>query len=383
MSKLTGVDPRAVYNDGKILTDSLGPDQKHDLLVFIGRFQPLHYGHMRVIDIALTRAKQTLILVGSANVGRTLYNTFTYQERYAMIASQYQEAIDDGRLVLRPLDDHTYADADWLEQVQDIVEHDVLKNKTAKTISLIGCEKDHTSYYLGLFPQWGNIGVEFKVPLNSTDVRKAVFLQKNSYNPGPGSGRIINEEYEFIHKACPPEIARLLYAFTMRSEYEDIKEEWGFINTYRNNRQKGNEYPVIDHTVDACVVQSGHVLVVQRRWRPGKGLFALPGGFLNEFEPVDHAILRELREETQIDVSDTVLRAGFVKREQFSDPRRSDRGRIITECGLFKLQDRAKLPTVKGADDAACAFWLPLNKVDPSAFFEDHAFIIRKLTKDL
>lgn len=380
MPNKVGQAPKSIYKDGTILTDTLGSENQYDQLVFVGRFQPLHYGHMRVMDIALRRSKKLIILAGSANAARTLRNPFTFEERYAMIASQYGEAIKDGRLVIKPLDDYTYRDEQWIEAVQDAVD----KESIGPITGLIGCEKDHTSYYLSLFPQWENIGVEFKVPLNSTDVRKAVFLQHSVWNDrAVFSGdptNIVNEFYEFLDDACPREISGMLHQFVYQDIAREIRQEWLWIEKYRKERQTSN-YPVLDQTVDACVIQSGHVLVVRRGRRPGYGTLALPGGFLNEDEPVRTAMLRELREETCIDVSDTVLRAAFIRSERFDDPKRSDRGRIITECGLFKLQDRPSLPHVKGRDDAKEAFWLPLNKVEPKEFFEDHAFIIQKMSE--
>jgi len=373
-----GVTPRSTYRDGQILTDTLGKDKTYDQLIFIGRFQPLHYGHMRVIDIGLQRSKKLIMLVGSANIGRTLRNPFTFQERFAMIATEYQDMIDAGKLVILPLNDYTYMDEQWIEAVQNI--HD--QEQIGPNTGLIGCEKDHTSYYLGLFPQWGNIGVEFRSPLNSTDVRKAVFLQHKLWNEHAAykgdPTNITNNHYDFIEKACPAGITGMLHHFVYTDEAREIRLEWLWIEKYRKERQT-SKFPIIEQTVDACVIQSGHVLVVQRGQRPGVGKLALPGGFLDEDEPIKHGILRELREETKIDVSDTVLKANMMGSYRFDDPKRSDRGRIITDCGLFKLQDRPELPKVKGSDDAKKAFWLPLNKVEPREFFEDHAFLIRNL----
>lgn len=50
-------------------------DNKHyKYLVFIGRFQPFHSGHKAVIDEALKRADEVIMLIGSANLPRSLRN---------------------------------------------------------------------------------------------------------------------------------------------------------------------------------------------------------------------------------------------------------------------------------------------------------------------
>src|SRR3546814_1739957 len=104
--------------------------------------------------------------------------------------------------------------------------------------------------------------------------------------------------------------------------------------------------------------------MVKRRGYPGKGLWALPGGFLNHRERVIEAAIREATEETGIDVSKTVLRNALVDTFFEDNPWRSTRGRTITFASIFHLKptprgrtpaERRKsmaLPYVKGMDDA-------------------------------
>jgi len=105
----------------------------------------------------------------------------------------------------------------------------------------------------------------------------------------------------------------------------------------------------------------------------------LPGGYLNPDETLVDCVLRELKEETKIDVPLKVLKGSIVHNKEFDDPKRSERGRIITHCYLIQLPNSKRLPKVKAADDAQEAFWLPLSEVSAMTFFEDHAFIIRNM----
>jgi bifunctional NMN adenylyltransferase/nudix hydrolase len=129
-------------------------------------------------------------------------------------------------------------------------------------------------------------------------------------------------------------------------------------------------------TVDAVVEQSGHILVVKRRAEPGKGLWALPGGHLEEFETLNDGVIRELREETKIKVPDPVLRGSIHNTRMFDDPYRSNIGRVITYAAHIKLAGDTKLPKVKGADDAEKAVWLPIGMIKEDMFFDDHFHII-------
>ena len=138
-------------------------------------------------------------------------------------------------------------------------------------------------------------------------------------------------------------------------------------------------YPPTFVTVDAVVVQSGHVLLVERRSNPGAGLYALPGGFVNQTETLLDACLRELREETRLKVPAPVLKGSIKNRRIFDAPYRSARGRTITEAFYIELEPASTLPKVRGSDDARHAFWQPLGQLDSLRMFEDHFFIIQAL----
>ena len=120
-------------------------------------------------------------------------------------------------------------------------------------------------------------------------------------------------------------------------------------------------------------------MLIQRGGFPGKGLWALPGGFLNDEEKILDAVIRELKEETRIKVPAAVLRGSIVAQKVFDDPHRSSRGRTIDHAFLFHLHENG-LPKVKGDDDAAFAKWIPLSEVKREMMFEDHFSIIENMT---
>ena len=128
----------------------------------------------------------------------------------------------------------------------------------------------------------------------------------------------------------------------------------------------------------SSVIQSGHILLVKRGIDPGKGKYALPGGFLGIDETVLDGCVRELYEETNINIPKAVLRKSLSEVRVFDHPKRSRRGRIITHAHLFKLAAGGPLPKVKGGDDAYEAMWLPFNDVGlhEQDIFSDHIHII-------
>jgi bifunctional NMN adenylyltransferase/nudix hydrolase len=250
-----------------------------------------------------------------------------------------------------------------LAEAEGNSEHVTLHGTEDFKIGLIGCNKDHTSYYLKLFPTWADEGVEFLNPINATDIREDYF------NTGVICGNPLNRR---VHD--------ILREWRVTDHYNKIQDETRFVMRYKR-QWEDSPYPPTFVTVDAVVVQSGHLLVVRRGAQPGRGLIALPGGFIGENELIEDAVIRELREETRVKVPDPVLRGSITARKVFDDPTRSSRGRTITHAHLIELENRDYLPEVKGDDDAADAFWMPLADVkdSPKEFYEDHWFIIQNM----
>jgi bifunctional NMN adenylyltransferase/nudix hydrolase len=335
--------------------------KKYKLAVFIGRFQPLHDGHLTVIKKALEEAEQLLVIVGSCYGPRTLRNPFTYDERKDLIVSAVPpDVIKYNHLLIRPAVDSLYNDEKWVEQIQEIV-YNVAPFFDNNEIALVGYEKDHTSFYLKLFPQWGSISVEQEVMHSSTEIREMFYRS------------------QIDHTQIPTVTSRFLSEFFDTTEYVRLVLEYKFVQDYRRAWEFA-PYPPTFVTTDAVVVQSGHILLVKRRALPGKGLWALPGGFLNVEEKIIDGMIRELKEETKIKVPEAVLRGSIRHVKCFDDPHRSPRGRIITHAGLIHLKPDVQLPKVRGSDDAAVASWIPLANVRRSDMFSDHYSIIENMT---
>lgn len=106
-----------------------------------------------------------------------------------------------------------------------------------------------------------------------------------------------------------------------------------------------------------------YVLLIRRGKEPYQGHWALPGGFVDENEPLAAAARRELEEETGVrGVELTQLGA-------YGDPGRDPRGWTVSV--LFYCVVKAKAVRPKAADDAAQAQWFPLAALPPLAFDHD------------
>lgn len=344
--------------------------------VFIGRFQPLHAGHEHLIRSALEKVDRLIILIGSANIARDVRNPFTFDERRAMIRAAFAYEMAEGRVIVEALDDHLYSDTAWVNEVQRRVNRIVLDHGNGHgfqasglrdfRVALTGYGKDATSYYLDMFPEWSNIQIDSPYgTFSSTDVRKRLFQRI----PDVPDNILASHTAEFLR------------TFTMGEDFRRLLEEAEYLEDYPRQWGKG---PFV--TADAVVIQSGHILLIRRGGLPGRGLLALPGGFVDPGERIRDAAIRELREETSIGDSKgqipPAMLASFIadaRTQVFDAPTRSLRGRIITHAFLFRLPKRRKLFTVKGGDDAAHAQWYRLGDLSPEMFFEDHWSIIEEM----
>ena len=334
----------------------------YDLLVFIGRFQPLHRGHQEVIERARTLSKNVLVLVGSAGVARSARNPFTYDERAKLITAIYPD-VD-----VAPIHDHTYNDNAWILEVQQtvrdyIAESGAMLPEEAR-IGLIGHAKDHTSYYLKLFPDWASENVEQVSPLNSTAIREMLWN---------GEDRHERQEWAAI---MDPSVFDWLMEFRHSPEGARLRMEYEYLIEYR---KKYGEGPFL--TADALVQVGGKILLVTRGKEYGHGLLAMPGGFVNKYERFQDAYIRELREETNLRVPIPVLRGSTKSGCDFDEPHRSARGRLVTKCYHVHLENDVKLPEVRGGDDADHADWYDLAWIleNEDKFFEDHYHIIKSM----
>lgn len=331
---------------------------KFDALVFIGRFQPFHNGHRAIVDAALKQAKEVIIVVGSSFASRNIRNPFTFEERRQMIKSVFP----DNNVKVVPVSDYPYDDNKWVRAVQNVVHGALAWSADPVRIGLIGHEKDGSSYYLKIFKPlgWGNVSVDNVNGINATDIRTALF-----------EGSSV-EAHESMPEAA---FTQMQHSFVSGSWFSTLYDEYHMVKKYKE-AWKAAPFPPTFMTVDAVVVQSGHILLVKRGDMPGKGLWALPGGFLNQGETMLDGALRELKEETRIKLPIPVLKGSIKDSRTFDAPNRSQRGRTITQAFYIDLGFAEDLPKVKGSDDAEKAFWVPFHEVKQELMFEDHFHII-------
>lgn len=346
---------------------------------YIGRFSPFHNGHLNVALGALKKYDRLVFIIGSAKQPRTIKNPWLFAERRSMIYDALSHALDyemteSDQVRVQYVVDYPYNDTLWLKDVNQIIrEH---ANPHQDEAYIVGMDKDESSFYLQMFPM---LKKDLTVYPNNEDGYvdsgiNATLAREIYFTNGASEDRV------HFDRMLPYTTVSFLKLFEQTSPYKLLKEEFDMVAAYKRSWEVA-PYPPTFVTTDAVVVQSGHVLLVKRGAAPGKGLWALPGGFVNQNESLLESAIRELLEETKLKVAKNVLKRVASGASVFDHPGRSLRGRTITHAFLFALDDSKELPKVKGGDDAVEAFWVPLGEIESNRhqMFEDHFSIIETM----
>lgn len=129
--------------------------------------------------------------------------------------------------------------------------------------------------------------------------------------------------------------------------------------------------------VAAFAIHDGHLhaLLIERATLPHVQTWALPGGFVHVGEELHEAALRELRDETSIELEPRHLEQFYT----FGAIGRDPRGRIVSVAHLAVLPHGTV--HVMGGATILHADWFPAHAPPPLAF--DHAVILSRAIKRL
>ena len=350
--------------------------KQYKTAVYIGRFQPIHNAHLETIKKAITKAETLLIFVGTDQRPCNIKNPFTTDERIHIITKAIKEYFNEplieswsdhgsdsvlNRIKFIGCRDYLYNNYNWSSEIFS----KALANGATpdKQTLLTGCLKDDTSYYLKMFPQWSFERMAYLWKLDSTDIRNEVY-----------ENGTVGKFAEYLQ---PTTIEHL------ENIPKERREEYQYYKMYKSDHQYSGDvsYNPIHNTVDAVVIKSGCLLLVKRKFHPGINQYALPGGFVKEDLSLEDSMLEELKEETRISIPKDELRKNIKSSKIFDHPRRSLRGRVITNVYTIDLGYGA-LPNVKEGSDASGAEWVPMADVMKmeDKLFEDHYDIIINMT---
>lgn len=336
-------------------------DHKYDWAVCIGRFQLFHDAQLTMLRRALALAPRCAVFIGSAWHSRSPRNPFTFDERVQAIRLALTEE-ERGRVAFLPIRD-VYDQERWVAMVHAAMAK--LAGSAGVRVVLVGHRKDATSDYLNDFPQWTLHDVGRLGEVHAKALRAALYT--------PGS---LDAGLAAISGQVPPSTLEFLRAWAQMPFLAKLREEWAEL-AEEHDKWAMSPYPPVFVTVDAVVRVADQVLLIRRGRAPGRGLLAVPGGFIEQRETAYQSAVRELQEETGFALLPSEMKHACTAARVFDHPDRSQRGRVITHAFYFELGERM-LPEIAGSDDAAEARWVPIAEL-PSLedqFHDDHFHIL-------
>lgn len=329
--------------------------------------QPFHRGHQAMLEHALALPGQVVVVLADAHQARTPATPFTLAEREKMLRNSLPPLSQERVHVLpmRNLPQRAQREQSIERGVKALIHQWGCPPDTP--VAMLDCAR-HANDPQVLRP--GGWSCELLPPAPGLARNELLELWLGAGLEVPPS------RWDQLAQELPPASLTAMRQLSASPVFADLADEWRMLMRYRQAWASA-PYPPTFVTVDAVLACAGHVLLIERAQAPGKGLMALPGGFIDPRDSTWQSAVRELREETQLQVSEADLAAACRGQAVFDHPDRSQRGRTITHAFHIDLGD-APLPFIEAADDARDARWVPIAELKDwsSRLHDDHFFIL-------
>ena len=114
-------------------------------------------------------------------------------------------------------------------------------------------------------------------------------------------------------------------------------------------------------TVALILNSNNELLVATRAHEPAIGTLDLPGGFIDMYETAEEAVIREVKEETGLDVTETTYLFSIPNIYMYS-------GFEVHTIDLFFLCKTESSLVLKASDDVAKLEFVKLSDINPEQF---------------
>ena len=359
--------------------------RSYDYAVVIGRFQPVHQGHVALLRAGLQHARKLIVVAGSMSQPRSFKNPFTVDEREQMIRAALP-ACDQARVQVTGVSDAPYDDAEWLQAVQAAVYAAMRAqgdDPATARVALLGHMKDQSSYYLRIFPNWQWQPFANVEGIDATAIRHSYFSDEKPPHALPPLWQ--------QQAVLPASTVDFLRTFRQTPPWQALHDERAFLLDFGQQHRyaHGGAMPVLC-LVQAVVLWRQHILLVQRQQQPGRGNWALPETLLQAGERLLDAAGRALRavdvgagegamEGVEQACTAATLRAHVRASAVLDVPGRNQLGQAISHAFLLQWPDDAPAPWLPAADVPHRVRWQPVAQwptMQP-LLHEDHYFIAR------
>ena len=190
------------------------PIKIYKTCLLVGRFQPFHVGHLKMIRKALCLAETVLVFIGSSQESRTERNPFSYEERKEMISKCFRK---NKNLIIKPLRDIKVGDNSiWGEFVLEEA-FNVLGEYPSLYLS--GQEKVRASWFYGL----KQAKTMDEISVHKTDNISASILREKLVKCFNEVEMVYSDNYSYCLEKIPKECHKDIpfYAKTLKTVKEN------------------------------------------------------------------------------------------------------------------------------------------------------------------
>lgn len=311
--------------------------------VVIGKFNIIHEGHERILSAAAANSDKILVITPVVRY-RSIDHFFLDSEVETHLKEWFKAYGFKGEVVVAKMHNTLYDDGHWAARVNRKIRETF---RSDSEITLFGCKKDRTSFYLDFFPLLKRELIEVTSLKSSTDIRRAFMAQGNS--------------------ACWSSALSYVYQQTLTPHLEYFRTQ--LLNRTKYIAQYGPGPHLAGDAVvySECPGDDTRVLFIRRT---DNGRLAFPGGFLDPGETFTEAILREMKEELGVIIFPPT--SEFPRPQIFDHPNRSTRGsRVIT--GALKIRTPTKRHIFDlNQGEALEVVWLSYEDALKEVFHDDH-----------
>lgn len=324
------------------------------LSLVIGRFQPVHLGHLSLINTAREHGEHTLVLIGSSKQLPDFKNPLSYQERLDLLEVLTEEGDD---LEFRSLPDRP-SDDEW---IQDVIGHVLSLEENPTEVTLFCHPKDFKWYQENLLYQLQTVD---NINISATQIRHAWYTD-SLWTVEDKIPLMTKEKLEEHH-----DFDRLAIEYTTTTKAALEKEE---------SHPFGNP---IEPVSFAVVIQDGSILVGKRAGPRGNSQWGLPGGYLEKSETSLDGCIRETKEEMGIDLQHLITEGKAVCMAQAVEENLGDLGtRTIGINYLFVVKPDVELELTLDYSEVLDFHWFPIVDIveDRELLFFNHNLIAKRL----
>ena len=309
------------------------------LALLVDRFQPPTPALLDEISAACRHYEHVLVLVAGAGRPRDWRYPLSWQERAALVKA----AVNAPNLSVLPVIDTLYDDGLWVAHVRRALASFCAQHNTPPSPTLLVPQDTAGRSLARLFPDWEH---------------------------APIAARADRGDLAAFYAGSIPNMIDA-------GAFEALRQESALIATERAGWVAAEAllgYPIPLQTVDAVIIQSHQVLLVERQSACGP-LLALPGTFIGPHQTALESALAAARSKAGLDMPLGALSGRLSARRVFDHPERDPRGWVRTEAFVFDLPASGRMETAKRAK------WVALADLDPTRLFADHADIIQATTR--